>query len=286
MPSDSAIALARLYDLDLASDPGDLELYLALAARTDRPIVELAVGSGRVAVPLAKAGYRVTGIDVDAAMLDRARARAVAAGEGTADRLSLVQGDLFATRPEGAGEFGLAILALNSILVLGRPREQRRAIAVLADLLAPGGIAVVDAWQPLAEDLVRFDGRLSLEWLRPDRETGRDVTKLAAAWYDGATRAVTLTTIFDEAAPGESPIRWTRVDALHLLSADELRAHAEDAGLAVEVIAGDYDLSPLAPGDDRAILVAHKPAPRRAGRPAHAEVSARSPRSAPRTDGS
>jgi SAM-dependent methyltransferase len=262
MASDVPSALARLYDLDVSVDPGDLDLYLALASRTDRPIVELAVGTGRVAVPLASAGHTVTGIDNDPAMLARARTRAASAAEpGTAERLTLVSGDLFATKPDGAGAFGLAILALNSILLLGGGREQRRAMGVMADLLGPGGIAVIDAWQPLAEDLVRFDGRLSLEWLRHDAETGRDVTKLAAAWYDGATRAVTLTTIFDEAAPGEPPVRWTRVDALRLLSADELRSGAEDAGLVVEAVAGDYDLSPLAAGADRAILVARKPGP-------------------------
>jgi SAM-dependent methyltransferase len=252
-------ALARLYDLDLSVDPGDLDLYLALAARSEGPIVELAAGTGRLAVPLAGAGHRVTGIDLDPSMLARARARAAAAGQGTAERIRLVEGDLFAPRPDEAGTYGLAILALNSILLLGGPREQRRAIGVLADLLAPGGIAVVDAWQPLAEDLVRFDGRLSLEWLRHDAESGRDVVKLAAAWYDGATRAVTLTTIFDEAGPGEPPSRWTRVDAMRLISADELRAGAEDAGLVVEVVAGDYDLAPLSPGDERAILVARRP---------------------------
>jgi SAM-dependent methyltransferase len=257
-------ALARLYDLDVSVDPGDLDLYLALAARTDRPIVELAAGSGRIAVPLAAAGHRVTGIDLDPAMLDRARTRAQAAGEGTADRLSLVAGDLFTTAP-GAGGFGLAILALNSILVLGGPRRQGRAVRALADLLAPGGIAVVDAWLPHPEDLVRYDGRLSLEWLRRDPESGRDVAKLASAWYDEAARAVTLTTIFDEAVAGGSPVRWTRVDALHLTSADELRSHAEAAGLLVEVVAGDYDLAPLAPGDGRAILVARKPGPDGAG---------------------
>jgi SAM-dependent methyltransferase len=266
MPPDTTAALARLYDLDLSFEPGDLDLYLALAARANGPVIELAVGTGRLAVPLAEAGQEVTGIDLDPAMLDRARARAAGAGPATGHRLRLMRGDLFTTRPDGAGAFGLAILALNSILVLGGPRDQRRAIAVLADLLAPGGIAVVDAWQPLAEDLVRFDGRLSLEWLRRDPETGRDVTKLAAAWYDGATRGVTMTTIFDEASAGTSPVRWTRVDALHLISAGELRAHAEDAGLVVEVLAGGYDLSPLAPGDERAILVAHKPARGPAGR--------------------
>ncbi|TAK00328.1 MAG: class I SAM-dependent methyltransferase [Chloroflexota bacterium] len=258
-PATVAAALARLYDLDLLVEPGDLDLYLALGARAEGPIVELAVGTGRVAVPLATAGHRVTGVDIDPAMLARAEARADGAGQGTAGRLRLVQGDLFATRPTDEATYGLAILALNSILLLGGPREQRRAIGVLAGLLAPGGIAVVDAWQPLAEDLVRFDGRLSLEWLRRDAATGSDILKLAAAWYDGATRTVTLTTIFDEAAPGEQPVRWTRSDALHLISADELRAHAEDAGLVVEVVAGDYELTPLGPGADRAILVARRP---------------------------
>jgi hypothetical protein len=49
----AADALARLYDLDLAEDPGDLDLFLALAARTGGPILELAVGTGRLALPLA-----------------------------------------------------------------------------------------------------------------------------------------------------------------------------------------------------------------------------------------
>ena len=66
-------ALARLYDLDLAEDPGDLDLYLALAGRTGGPVLELAVGTGRIAVPLAASGIDVTGVDTDPAMLARAR---------------------------------------------------------------------------------------------------------------------------------------------------------------------------------------------------------------------
>ena len=67
-------ALARLYDLDLAEDPGDLDLYLALAGRTGGPVLELAVGTGRIAVPLAASGIDVTGVDTDPAMLARAEA--------------------------------------------------------------------------------------------------------------------------------------------------------------------------------------------------------------------
>ena len=68
----TAAALARLYDLDLAEDPGDLDLYLALASRSGGPILEIAAGSGRVAVPLAQAGFHVTAVDIDPAMLARA----------------------------------------------------------------------------------------------------------------------------------------------------------------------------------------------------------------------
>jgi SAM-dependent methyltransferase len=250
-----------LYDLDLSEDPGDLDLYLALADRVDGPIVELAVGSGRIAVPLAAAGHHVIGVDLDPAMLARAAERARASGPGAAERLTLVEGDLVDVRVPGSGRFGLVILGLSSILLLAARGRQREALRRMAELLGPGGIVVVDAWLPGAEDLVRFDGRLSLEWLRMDPQTGREVAKLAAAWYDAGSHLVTLTTIYDEAEPGSAPIRWTRSDVLRLIGPDELQDHAADAGLEVESLAGDYDLSPFGPGSDRAILILRRPGP-------------------------
>jgi SAM-dependent methyltransferase len=256
-------ALARLYDLDLFEDPGDVELYLALARRTGGPILELAVGSGRVAVPLAEAGYDVVGVDLDPAMLARARARAAGAGPATERRLTLIEGDLLqaAANPaiDSRGPYPLALIALNSILLLATAEAQRRAFREISALLAPGGVAVVDAWQPTPADLIAFDGRLSLEWLRTDPESGRDVTKTVAAWFDSATRLVTLTTIFEEGEQGASTVRWTRSDALRLAIADELTSWAEAAGLEIEQVAGDHDLTPLQPGAERVVLLARKP---------------------------
>jgi SAM-dependent methyltransferase len=258
-------ALARLYDLDLGEDPGDIELYRALARRTGGPVLELAVGSGRIAVPLAEDGHDVVGVDLDPAMLERARARATGAGAGTARRVTLTEGDL--TEParldvvSARGPYGLAFIALNSILLLANPDRQRAAFVSLASVLRPNGLAVVDAWQPTPADLIAFDGRLSLEWLRRDPDTGNDVTKIVAAWFDSATRLVTLTTIFDEAPAGGTPTRWTRVDALRLITVDELTSWAEAAGLEIELVAGDHDLNPLDGASERAVIVARKPAP-------------------------
>ena len=240
-------------------DPGDLDLYLALAGRTDGPILELAAGTGRLTVPLAEAGFNVTGVDLDPAMLDRARARAAAAASGTVDRLTLVEADLVGLRLPAAGSFGLAFIALNSLLVLSTRAAQRAAIQALAEHLAPGGIAAVDVWIPDAEDLARFDGRISLEWPRLDPASGSMVTKVASAAHDAAAATVTLTTIFEEGGQGTPARRWIRRDRLRLISADELRGFAEDAGLDVELVAGDYGLGPMGPGSERAVLIAVKP---------------------------
>jgi SAM-dependent methyltransferase len=256
----TAAALARLYDLDLVDDPGDLDLYLALADRADGPVLELAAGTGRLAVPLAEAGHLVTAVDIDPAMLARARARLGASGvPGAADRLRLVEADLVGLRlPTGDG-YGLAFIALNSLLVLPTRAAQRAAVQALADHLAPGGLAAIDVWIPDAEDLARYDGRISLEWPRLDPETGAIVTKSGAAQHDAASASITITTIFEEGGQGAATRRWVRRDRLRLVSAEELRAFAEEAGLTVELLAGDYGMGPMGPGSDRAVLIAVKP---------------------------
>jgi SAM-dependent methyltransferase len=264
LPSETpAEALARLYDLDLQDDPGDLDLWTALASEADGPILELMAGSGRLAVPLAAEGHEVTAVDVDAAMLARAGRRAAAAGPEVEQRLDLVLDDVVGLElrgePAGPRRFGLAFVALNSILLLPGRSAQLAAWRVLADHLVPGGIAAVDAWLPDAHDLARYDGRLHLEYHRADPETGRWVTKTAAAQHDAATATVALTTIYEEGDPGQPADRWVRRDVVHLVSAHELRAMAESAGLVVELVAGGYDLEPLGPHDDRAVVIARLP---------------------------
>lgn len=253
----TAAALARFYDLDLEDDPGDLDLYLALADRADGPILELAAGSGRLAVPLAAAGHVVTAVDHDPAMLERARNRldGVAISRGSLD---LVEADLLDLRLPDAGRHALGIIALNSIMLLGTRDAQQAAFRTLAAHLTAGGLVAVDAWLPDIEDLGRFDGRLLLEWVRPDPATGALVTKTGSALHDPSTGTVLLTAIFEEGPLGAATRRWIRQDRLRLVSADELVAFAEDAGLRIELLAGGYDLSPIGPGSERVVLVAER----------------------------
>jgi SAM-dependent methyltransferase len=221
----------------------------------------LAVGTGRLAVPLARAGHTVTGVDLDPAMLERARARVHQSGTAGALReaLTLIESDIVGLHLPNAGSYGLSFIALNSLLVLPTRSAQQAALRTMAEHLAPGGLAVVDVWIPDAEDLARFDGRISLEWPRLDAETGSIVTKSGSAQHDAASATVTVTTIFEEGRQGAPTDRWVRRDRLRLVSVNELRGFAEAAGLVIELVAGDYELGPMGPGSDRAILIAVKP---------------------------
>ncbi len=189
----------------------------------------------------------MTLVDLDPAMLERAGRRVAAMPATGSGRVDLVEGDLLDLRLASAGTFALAFIALNTLFLLATRDRQRTAVRRLAEHLAPGGLAVVDVWLPETDDLARFDGRMILEYDREDPETGRLVTKVAAARHDAATAVVDLTSVFEEGRPGEPSVRWIRRDALRLVGADELRAMAEDAGLEIETLAGSYDLDPLRP---------------------------------------
>jgi SAM-dependent methyltransferase len=263
LPRDAATAeaLARLYDVDLLEDPGDLDLYLALAARTGGPVLELAAGTGRVTLALAAAGYEVTAVDIDPAMLARLRSGLDVLKSGdpaTAARVKVVEADLIGLKLEGEPRFGLAFVALNSLLQLGTRAGQRAAFETLARYLAHGGVAAVDVWLPAAHELARYDGRTSLEYSRLDPETGLLVVKTAAATHDQARETVELTAVYEEGEQGKPPRRWVRRDELRLIGAEEIRDMALAVGLEIEILAGGYDLAPLADHDDRVILIARR----------------------------
>lgn len=252
-------ALARYYDMDLADDPGDIDMYLALADSVEGPLLELAAGSGRVAVPLAAAGHDVVAVDRDAHMLDRARSRWAATSHeaGSASALDLVSADVTTWRPQRG--FGLVVIALNSLLLLDR-EGQGRALATVAASLAPHGRAVIDTWLPTPDDLGLYDGRLVLDWVRTDDETGEIVAKTTSARYSAASRTADITTFFDawheaEDAPAAAPLRRVmRRDRISFLTATELVRLAEDADLVPETLAGDYEMGPLADDSDRLVL--------------------------------
>lgn len=120
-----------------------VEVLAELAA--GGPAVEFAIGTGRIAIPLADAGVAVSGIELSHAMIARLREK-VAEG-----RIPVVQGDMAETLA-GTG-FSLAFLVFNTIGNLLTQDEQVRCFRNAARHLAPGGCFVVELWVPQLRSL-------------------------------------------------------------------------------------------------------------------------------------
>ena len=135
-------AFADVYD-DWYATVTDVEATVALATRLAGPagrVLELGVGTGRLAIPMAGAGLAVTGIDTSAAMLDRLAA-IDAAGSVTA-----VRGDMVDDLPDGP--FDVVLAAYNTLFNLVGDGAQQRCFQSVAPRLAPGGAFVVEAFVP------------------------------------------------------------------------------------------------------------------------------------------
>jgi len=148
-------AFAPIYDDWSAHMTEDVPFYVELARESEGPLVELAVGNGRVAIPVARETERpVLGIDASAAMLEQARERAAAAGV----ELELRQGDMRDLELDEPA--GLIYVPFRSLLHLPTWADRRRVFECVHASLRPGGRF---AWNAFVFDpriAVRIDG----EW--------------------------------------------------------------------------------------------------------------------------
>lgn len=108
-------------------------------------ILELCCGTGRVLMELARAGFEVTGIDIDAAALARARGKLEAEGvEG--NLVDLIEGDILEVDP-GPG-YGAVVIALSSIMCLGNRDRQRSLVKKVGEILGAGGLFYLESLDP------------------------------------------------------------------------------------------------------------------------------------------
>jgi SAM-dependent methyltransferase len=220
-------AIARLYDPWSRSVTEDVGFYVEEAVGSGGPVVELGVGTGRIAVPVAKAGVPVIGIDSSAAMLDVCRERAAAAG--VAERLDLRLGDL--RNPPVRERVPLVTCPFRAYLHLSDDHERRRALRRARELLVPGGRLVFDVFTPGADDIAETHGR----WL--EREPGI----FERADWDTSSRTLTLSVRDDERA-STMTLAW--------LDPEEWHALLEETGFEVLACYGWFDRRPYAGGED------------------------------------
>jgi len=241
--------IARFYDLDVGHLDYDLPFYLEMARRCGSPILELGVGTGRVALPLARAGFAVTGVDASAAMLDALRAKA------PPPRLELVRASFHEIRLRK--RYRLAFFSFNSFMHLTGETEQQAALESVHRHLRTDGVLIVDLPAP-SRDYAAAVGELMLEWVRTDPRTRHQVIKLVAAEGDAASQQEQVTYLFDEVSGDGRLTRQIAQFALHHFGRREIQHLLGGAGFEIEQTYGSHDLEPFGSKSERMILVARK----------------------------
>jgi SAM-dependent methyltransferase len=250
---DSYAAIAALYDFAYWDFTDDVEFYENLARIGEGPVLELGVGTGRVAVRLAQAGLQVTGLDESASMMARARENAKAA-RLAADRLELVEGSMLDF--DLGRRFATVIAAANTFQHLLTTEQQRDCLRRIAAHTQPEGIVAISVHSPAAIAWDGPAGSLRFDWARRDPATGEMVTKMVATDADASRMVRHLTYIYDRSGADGAVRRTIFETDLRYSSQAEMELLLQAAGLRVTHVYGDYDLSPVGPGTEQLIFVA------------------------------
>jgi SAM-dependent methyltransferase len=221
-------AIARLYDPWSRSVTEDVGFYVEEARKAaPGPVVELGVGTGRIAVPVAADGIRVIGVDSSAGMLEVCRERAELAG--VAELVDLREGDL--REPPVEERVPLVLCPFRSLLHLHSDDERMKALRAAHELLVPGGRLIFDVFTPSEADIEETDGR----WL--EREPGI----FERADWDRRRRTLTLSL---RGSDGGATMK------LAWLPPGEWRGLLERATFRVERCYGWFDRTPYSGGED------------------------------------
>jgi ubiquinone/menaquinone biosynthesis C-methylase UbiE len=246
---------APFYDWENARTLGrrDVPFWRNLALQAGGPVLELGCGTGRVSVPLGRAGVRLVGIDRSERMLARARART--RRQPLASKISLIRGDIRFT-PFATPSFSMVMAPYGILQSLLRERDLKATLDEVLRVLEPGGtfgielVADLPSWK-------EYKKRLSLKGWR-GRRGGAHVTLMETVRQDRARHL----TIFDQEFT-ERRGRTKRVHRFALtfrtLSIPQMVRRLEKAGFEISALLGDYRGRAWDPRADVWVILARKP---------------------------
>ncbi len=250
---------ALTYDVSVPDWPGEIDFYRQMAQSTGGAVLEIACGTGRVAIRLAQTGVKVVGLDRSPHMLEVARQKSA-----ELRHMRWVHADM---RSFELGEtFGLVIIPGHAFQHLNTPQDQVACLECIQRHLDPGGVLIVHldhqnvSWLAgLRTQPGRFEAREQFQ----HPTTGRQVRTLRAWSYEPATQTAIAQTVWEEIdADGEVVDRvQTQPLRLHCVFRFEMEHLLARAQFAVEALYGDFSRHKLRDDSKDMIWVARSVRP-------------------------
>lgn len=250
-------AWADWYDVVHAiADDGEVRFYVNLARASGGPVLEIGVGTGRIALPILQAGIDVAGIDLYEQMLQRAREKAALAMP-LPGKAELVQADM---RDFDLGRtFPLVIIPGRTLLLLGSAVAQRQALKRAAAHLAPGGRLALTVFNPSPELLADVAKGPFLVGETVNPGTGRRCRLWAINHFDTVRQTNRGRQIVEEFDGRGKVLRRAELEVrVRYLYPSELHAMLRSAGLRATEVHGDFAGGLLTEDSEHMVFVASR----------------------------
>jgi SAM-dependent methyltransferase len=236
-------AYPHLYDLENAEFAPQGPFYQALAEQTGGPVLELGCGTGRLTIPLARAGLAITGLDIVPAMLERAQQKTgdLSTGSGQALPVQWVEADV--RRFQFETRFRLIFATTGVFEHMLTRQDQEALLARVREHLAPDGLFALDAALPKlvsGGDVVEEQ-----PWFSYEDEQGRTVEVSGTSRYDPATQInVETATRRWQGDDGQQHVHRAPL-ALHFFEPHEITNLLQSSGFRIVAQYGDYERGPV-----------------------------------------
>jgi len=242
---------AAYYTATYARRIEDVAYYVSLATRAGGPVLEYGVGNGRIALPVARHGVEVVGVDHSAAMLADLRDRLGREPRDVRARVRAVRGDMRGVRL--GRRFPLVLATFNTALHLYTRADVERFLARVREHLAPGGTFVVDLSVPAASDLARDPSRAYHAPRFRHPSAGVIVKNRERFDYDPVRQVLFVSSEFEPV--GDASGAWVTPLSHRQFFPQEWEALLHYNGFEVERVEGDFAGGPLTKDSD--VMVWH-----------------------------
>lgn len=251
------MSAADLYDVeasfwDAVHDyTEDIPLYEEYAKASGGLVLECGVGTGRVAIPLAKAGISVVGIDVNERMLAIAREKLGKEPPDVIGRVKLAKADMRNFQLEE--QFPLCIIPFNTFLHMLTVEDQEGALKAIHRHLSPKGLLIISVFNP---DLTRPQNVVRLEMVKQVKD--ELVMRFFTQSFDFPNQTTSVQYIYDFVKSDGSLRRLVTPLKVRYVFYDELGQLLARTGYETESVFGDEKKSPFQSNSRLMIFIARK----------------------------
>jgi len=246
---------ARFYDWIYEGITEDIPFYLHAAREHGSPVLELACGTGRITIPLAREGFEVIGLDLSAEMLRIAQEKLSEERPEVRARVRLIEADMsdFALHET----VSLAFIPAASLFHVHANEQRSSCLSCITRHLKPGGGVIVD--------LIPAD-RMANQTVGETQEFRRSVSPLTGLLtrqlgklsIEREAQRVTVEHTYVEQLPDGSERRYLFVEDYTWLTEDQMRGLLAEAGFVNVEVFGDYEREPFTEVSPRMIFAARK----------------------------